>query len=86
MTHPEHTPQDTRIMREAAADPRSPHTQDTTDSKAKTPPDSPQPHDTHMKDIHHYTIPNREDGHYQNSPLFRDIVQNPALYMDRADF
>lgn len=41
----------------------------------------------HVRELHLYTIPNREySGHYPNSPLFQDIVHNPALYMDRADF
>ncbi|MBI5019485.1 hypothetical protein HZB58_04415 [Candidatus Gottesmanbacteria bacterium] len=39
------------------------------------------------REIHLYTVPNRSvSGHYADSGLYRDIIKNPALYMDRADF
>lgn len=41
----------------------------------------------HTREIHLYTVPNRSaSGHYADSGLYRDIIKNPALYMDRADF
>ncbi len=58
-----------------------------------SPPSSETPQaDTSLKtpeattEIHIYTLPNRAGDYYQNSDLFRDILENPTLYIDRADF
>lgn len=90
MSWTEHTPQE-HSMREAPAEPPvSPASQKPTEPHEEI--NDPCPSDSHtqtvhVRELHLYTIPNREySGHYPNSPLFADIAQNPALYMDRADF
>lgn len=90
MSWTEHTPQE-HSMREAPAEPPvSPNPEESKEVHGEAinagPPDT-HTQTVHIRELHLYTIPNREySGHYPNSSLFADITQNPALYMDRADF
>ena len=92
MSWTEHTPPE-YSMREAPAEPpvfQSPQDQtipsQETSQENKCPP-AQSAQTIRVRELHLYTIPSREySGHYPNSQLFHDVAQNPALYMDRADF
>lgn len=89
MSWTEHTPH-THEMRETAEPPPSPNTPEIPPAEpVETENATEKTHittDVQKREVHIYTYPNRESGHYPDSGVFRDILNNPTLYMDRADF
>lgn len=89
MSWSEHTPPN-YTMREDPAEPLvSQNLQEPITAPQETPQENecPPAKTLHVRELHLYTVPNREySGHYPNSPLFHDIQNNPALYVDHADF
>jgi len=89
MSWNEHTPH-TQQMRETAESPLSPQNPEASpDEPVETTTAAEESKVTttvRTREIHVYTYPNRESGYFPNSGLYRDIIKNPALYMDRADF
>lgn len=85
----EHTPH-THEMRETASPPlslKTPEEPQTESPEANNMAEESKVTTTvQLREIHVYTYPNRETGHYPDSGLYRDIIKNPTLYMDRADF
>lgn len=88
MSWQEHTPH-THDMRDTATPPPSqkPESPSGVTTQVESAPDMATEHTVVVESVHYYTLPNRDaSGHYPDSALCRDIIKNPALYMDRADF
>jgi hypothetical protein len=87
MSWHEHTPHPDP-MRDTAELPLSQKTEEPMESSSSpSPPEKVTAHTIVVEAVHYYTIPNREaTGHYPQSALADDVIHNPALYMDRADF
>jgi len=87
MSWHEHTPHNHKTRDTADAPlPEKSETAETA-SSTQSPSENVTTHTVVVEAVHYYTIPNREsDGHYPQSALADDVIHNPALYMDRADF
>lgn len=97
----EHTPQHTTMRETATSSLSSRNSAQTQDNEAagqeSASPDitsntqnEPKPNvhidiQTQTREVHFQTLPNRND-YFPDSALMKDILKNPALYVDRADF